>query len=148
MTAVERASLAPHSLRRQTHAIAPRLFDECTYAQPHIRSCCCYDNIPHSARVKNAPSPNHRTQAGSRASVPTFPSIHPSAHAHSLYTDCTALVTKLSQQQNSKRASESIAQEMERTRARNGRTEPPGSDRPSPETSTLARSLARSLIRA
>ena len=75
--------------------------------------------------------------------MPPLPSIHPSAHAHSSSTDCTGLVTKSRQQQTSKRASESIAQETETTRSRDGRTDLQVAINPTPKKPhSLARSLA------
>ena len=75
------------------------------------------------------------------ASVP-FPSIHQIAHVHS-YTDCAGLVKRSSQQQTSKRAGESIAQEKERTRVRNARASRQVATYPAPKKAhSLARSLA------
>ena len=94
--------------------------------------------------VEIAPSPNH--QRRNRASPCRFhPFIHPSAHAHSLCTDCAAFMTKSSQQQTSKRASESIAQETERTCTRDDPAAFQVPTIPGPkQTQSLARSLARS----
>ena len=71
-----------------------------------------------------------------------FPSIHQIAHVHS-YTDCAGLVKRSSQQQTSKRAGESIAQEKERTRVRNARASRQVATYPAPKKAhSLARSLA------
>ena len=77
-----------------------------------------------------------------------LPSIHSSPHTHS-YTDCNGLVTESSQEQTSKRASESIAQETERKRARNGRAAPQVKANPAPKQAhSLARLLAHTRLAA
>ncbi len=116
-------------------------------------SCCYYISTTHTAhaccplRTRHLPTIERRRGRTVRAA-----SIHSSIHLRTPIctpTDCTGLVTKSSQQQTSKRASESIAQETDRTRVRNGRAASQVPTIPAPKQAhSLARSLAHSRLAA
>ena len=140
----------PHSSRRQTHAIAPKLFDECKNNLTK-KAAAVIHNTPHSARVlPNETKPSSNLQRRRYRATPCrfHPFIHSSLHAHS-YTDRLHCPHDEIESATNLVASERANRSRKRRRGRaHAMAAPPPRFRPSQHQKSHTRSLAHSRLAA